>query len=241
MATPPRTVMIVDDEPDILEMVDLLLSGEGYRVLQAGGGAAAVKLLQTERPDFIFLDIMMPDMDGHAVCQHIRRQEALRQTPVFMLTAKNDVNHIGRALDTGANGFIVKPFDTEALLRVVAVSLSGGRPEEFYSAGRTLVKRPREAVLPSADSRVAFLTLSEPKADFSVAVSVCDGQHYNLLSVWQREEKDRCITTALLNVATSEHFGALLNRMLVEPGVQVLHCAIYRTVEDIPMHKLESA
>lgn len=234
MVTAAKTILIVDDEPDILELLDLLLGGEGYRVLQAGGGAAALAVLQNERPDLVFLDIMMPDVDGHAVCAQIRSQERLRHVPVYMLTAKNDVAHIGRALDAGAHGFIVKPFDTEELLRVVASCL-GGQRTDFYRAGQA------EPGKGQGDSRVVCLGLSEPKAEYSVVVGVCDDQHYNLLSLWQRDEAHRCVTTALLNVNASEHFGELLNRILAVPRVEILHCSIYRTIEDVPMHKLERA
>ncbi|MCE9614662.1 MAG: response regulator [Lentisphaerae bacterium] len=234
MATSAKTILIVDDEPDILELLDLLLAGEGYRVLQAGGGAAAMAALAAERPDFVFLDIMMPDIDGHAVCAHIRGQERLRDVPVYMLTAKNDVAHIGRALDAGAHGFMVKPFDTEDLLRVVAACL-GGERTDFYRSGQ-----PAGGARPG-DSRVACLAIAEPKAEFSVIVGVCEDQHYNLLSLWQRDEPTRCMTTALLNVTASEHFGTLLNRILAVPRVEILHCSIYRTIEEVPMHKLEHA
>jgi CheY-like chemotaxis protein len=241
MTAHARTVLVVDDEPDILELLQILLGGAGYRVVTAGGGRQAMQTLDQLCPDLVLLDIMMPDVDGHAVCAHIRGQDRLRAVPVYFLTAKNDVSHIGRALDHGANGFIVKPFDTEDLLNLLEACFSGGQTI-FYSPGKAVMVTPPRRTPASSDSRVAVLSLTEPHAAFSVVVGAAETPYHHLLSLWQREDGDLCVTTAVLNLESSEHFGDLLNRVLAAPGgVHILHCSIYRRLEDVPMHKLEHA
>jgi DNA-binding response OmpR family regulator len=240
MASPARTVMIVDDEPDILDMVDILLDSGGYKTLRADSGQVAMDMLDSHSPDLMLLDIMMPDVDGHAVCTYARAKQTLANMPIFMLTAKNDVANIGRALEAGANGFIVKPFDTEDLLRVIAAKLGGTQTAFYKSPGNTVPVDARAlAREASGAEQFACVTVSEPPAPFSTVIQACEDQHFNLLSLWQRDERDRQITTALLSISSSEHFGDLLNRILSTDDVDVLHCCIYRELSDVPIHKME--
>lgn len=236
----PRILIAEDDAHIRAGLVDALES-EGYAVEAVADGKAALDAFQKRRPDLVLLDIMMPDVDGHAVCAHIRGQDRLRAVPVYFLTAKNDVSHIGRALDHGANGFIVKPFDTEDLLNLLEACFSGGQTI-FYSPGKAVMVTPPRRTPASSDSRVAVLSLTEPHAAFSVVVGAAETPYHHLLSLWQREDGDLCVTTAVLNLESSEHFGDLPNRVLAAPGgVHILHCSIYRRLEDVPMHKLEHA
>jgi DNA-binding response OmpR family regulator len=235
-----QTILVVDDEPDILELLGILLKGAGYRVLAAPGARAALDLLERETVDFILLDLMMPEVDGYAVLERLRAHAPWRNIPVYILTAKNDVVNIAHALDLGAGGFLVKPFDTENLLRVVAACLSGNATA-FYSAGNTEPAQARDTRHSAGESPVAWLQLAEPRAPYSAVAQACEDQQYNLLSIWSEVRDDVQHTTALLDIANPEHFGGLLNRVLAHPEVQILHCAIYRALADIPLKKMEGA
>ena len=230
-----RTILAVDDERDIIEMLDLLLGGEGYRVLTAGGGQEAIDLLVAERPDLVLLDIMMPGVDGHQVCRHIKSRPELAAIPVLMLTAKNDIAHIAQAVDEGADGFIAKPFDVEPFLRVLEFRIAG-RQAEFYRSDQPIValdEMPDEQR--GQTYRIVFLDLFEPEEGFSAVVRACEEQTHVLLSLWQREaELEQSETTALLGLESSEQFGQLLNELLEFPGVRIANCTIFRDFAEIP-------
>lgn len=115
-------VLAVDDEPANLRLLDAVLSPRGHRVSTASSGAEALALLETEHIDLVLLDIVMPDMDGHAVCRHIRSDSATEFLPVVMITASGREQRLA-ALESGADDFITKPFDqSELLARVTSLA-----------------------------------------------------------------------------------------------------------------------
>ena len=105
-------VLAVDDEAGILRLIKLELAEEGFRVLTAGGGDEAMRLLEEQRPDIVLLDIIMPDMTGLEVMRRIREQS---NAPVILLTAKDGDKDKVRGLELGADDYIVKPFSPEEL------------------------------------------------------------------------------------------------------------------------------
>jgi len=112
----PRTVMVVDDDADILDVTRLTLEGGGYRVLPARSGAQALRTLEDSRPDLILLDINMPDMDGWQVLRLIKVDERTTSIPVAMFSIKMAVRDRLHGVQEGALDYIVKPFSTEDLL-----------------------------------------------------------------------------------------------------------------------------
>jgi DNA-binding response OmpR family regulator len=114
----PR-ILIVDDDVDALRLLRMALQGEGYEVIEASDGLAALRLAYEMRPDLIILDLMMPLMDGWLTCQRIRE---VWDTPVMMVTASAELDSRVRGLTIGADDFIAKPFDVDELqMRVAAV------------------------------------------------------------------------------------------------------------------------
>ena len=114
-----RKVLIVDDESNIAELVNLYLKKEGYETMVAGDGGKALELYRLFQPDLVLLDIMLPVMDGWAVCAKIRETDS---TPIIMLTAKGETIDKVAGLEMGADDYIVKPFEMKELLaRVHAV------------------------------------------------------------------------------------------------------------------------
>jgi DNA-binding response OmpR family regulator len=120
MATAKRTILVVDDEPHIVMGLRDALEFEGFRVIAASNGREGIALAKTESPDAIILDLMLPDLNGYAVCEEVRRTNAL--VPIVMLTARSQETDKVRGLDAGADDYVTKPFGVNELIaRVRAI------------------------------------------------------------------------------------------------------------------------
>jgi len=114
----PR-ILIVDDEPNIVLALEMLMKREGYEIRTVGDGERAVEAAEVFRPDLILLDVMMPRMDGYEVCQRIRADPSLKDISIVMLTAKGRAVEREKGLALGADLYITKPFSTrEVVLKV---------------------------------------------------------------------------------------------------------------------------
>ena len=111
-----KTIMVVDDERDLVETIKLKLSAEGYDVIEAYDGQEALEKMRQKRPDLVLLDIMMPQLNGYQVCREIKKDAKLKQIPVLMLTAKVQESDKFWGLETGADDYITKPFEFETLM-----------------------------------------------------------------------------------------------------------------------------
>ncbi len=118
-----QTILVVDDEPHIVELVQDYLKQAGYRVLTARDGQTALTLTRREHPDLIVLDLMLPgSLDGLEVCRRIRRDASLSDVPIVMLTARNEEVDKLIGLELGADDYVTKPFSPrEVVARVRAV------------------------------------------------------------------------------------------------------------------------
>jgi CheY-like chemotaxis protein len=110
-------VLVVDDDPDILDAICDILESEGYRVSRARHGVEALQRVESERPAIILLDLMMPVMDGLTFAQHLRERPQGRAIPIVVISAEGNPQ---RAAAVGAQGYLAKPFDIDALLAQVA-------------------------------------------------------------------------------------------------------------------------
>ena len=117
----PGTVLIVDDERSIVEILDFNLKKEGYQTLRAYDGAEGLRLAREGSPDVILLDVMLPKMDGFAVCAALRKEG--RNMPIIMLTAREEERDKVFGLETGADDYITKPFSMRELLARVKTNL----------------------------------------------------------------------------------------------------------------------
>jgi DNA-binding response OmpR family regulator len=116
------TVLIVDDEADVVDLVRYKLHGAGYATLTAGDGLEALRLARERRPDLIVLDLMLPEMNGEEVCRQLKQHPDTASIPVLMLTAKVQPEERIAGLETGADDYISKPFSPrELILRIEAV------------------------------------------------------------------------------------------------------------------------
>jgi DNA-binding response OmpR family regulator len=140
---PPARLLVIEDELPMRTALTDALEAAGYRVLNAANGQAGLDRALAEKPDLILLDLMMPKLDGLALCAELRRLAC--SVPVLMLTAKGQVEDRVRGLDVGADDYLVKPFSTEELLARVRALLRR-------------VQRPARLV--------QTLTLGEVRVDF---------------------------------------------------------------------------
>lgn len=119
-----HTVLIVDDEPMTRKLLRLMLSRANYEVLEAVDGREALDMVANHNPDAILLDVMMPGMNGYAVCMRLRSQAKTAQLPIIMLSARGDNEGIRRALEVGATQFMNKPIVPLVLLEQLEKALT---------------------------------------------------------------------------------------------------------------------
>jgi DNA-binding response OmpR family regulator len=144
MAAAKKTILVVDDEPHIVMGLRDALEFEGFRVISAAKGKDGIALARSESPDAIILDLMLPDVNGYAVCEELRRINAL--VPIVMLTARSQETDKIRGLDSGADDYVTKPFSVNELIaRVRAIfrraraSVARGAPAETLALGEVTV------------------------------------------------------------------------------------------------------
>ena len=116
-------VLVIDDEPEITEIVDSFLSEAGYQVMIENIPQNAVEIAKNFKPNIILLDIMMPDVDGYDICEALKKDPNLSTTPVIFLTGKDRNDDMGRSFKAGGDMFIKKPFSCERLLEIVNIVL----------------------------------------------------------------------------------------------------------------------
>lgn len=126
-----KKILIADDEKDIVELVAYNLEREGFAVLRAFDGRKALEVVNSDKPDLVILDLMMPEIDGMEVCRMIRRRTETAALPIIMLTAKSDSVDKILGLEIGADDYITKPFHVRELVaRVRAVLRRSERPAD---------------------------------------------------------------------------------------------------------------
>jgi len=108
-------ILVVDDEPSIVDVLTRFLSREGYGVVTAANGREALERVQQEQPDLILLDVTMPELDGFTVCQRLKEDERTALIPITMLTGLDDREHRTRGIESGADDFLTKPFEQSIL------------------------------------------------------------------------------------------------------------------------------
>lgn len=148
-----KTVLVIDDEPQIAEICRDYLTAAGFSVLTANAGDKGLALARKEKPDLIVLDLMLPGMDGLDVCRELRRESAI---PVIMLTARVEESDMLVGLELGADDYLTKPFSPRELVARVRTVLrraaGAAQPTEVIRAGDLTLDRARyKALLPHSE------------------------------------------------------------------------------------------
>jgi DNA-binding response OmpR family regulator len=151
------TIVVVDDEPNIADLVDLYLAREGFRVLKTGTGEGGLQAVREHRPRLVVLDVGLPDVDGLEVCKRLR---ATSQIPVIFLTARDSEVDRVLGLELGGDDYLTKPFSpAELVARVKAVlrRVDGGAAPEVMQVGEIAIDAGRREVRIAGDA-VEFTT-----------------------------------------------------------------------------------
>ena len=171
------TILVVEDERDVRELLSENLQREGFQVVAVGSGREAVQLVRRQRPELVLLDVMLPDLDGIEVCRSLKWDAETRQIPVVMVTAKAEESDVVLGLGVGADDYVCKPFRIRELVARIRTALRrltqqpGPAPErrrvehgpivvdldrhEAFIAGKSVRMRPMEL-------RILHLLVGEP-------------------------------------------------------------------------------
>ena len=173
------SILLVDDDPDILEIVSYNLSAEGYHIFTAENGKEAVKKAKKKKPDLIILDVMMPEMDGIEACEQIRKIPTLQNTIITFLTARGEDYSQMAGFDAGADDYITKPIRPKVLVSKVKALLRRLHSEELESnivtVGDLTINRDEykilngeeEIILPRKEFELLSLLASQPGRVFT--------------------------------------------------------------------------
>ncbi|MBN1127276.1 MAG: response regulator transcription factor [Sedimentisphaerales bacterium] len=133
-----ETILVVDDEQSILELVQYNLSRQGYRVLVAETGEGAIQIACNEKPNLIILDLMLPGIDGLDVCRCLKAEKKTKDIPILMLTARGDEEDVALGMEMGADDYILKPFSPKVLLARIRSALR--RKEDTAEEYATMIR-----------------------------------------------------------------------------------------------------
>jgi DNA-binding response OmpR family regulator len=122
-------VAVIDDDPDILKVLRVILGARGIEVQEALSGLKGFVMVKREPPDVVLLDIMMPDIDGFEVLRKLKLDPETADVPVIFLSAKTGKEHVDRGLSLGAQGYVTKPFDPEQLVDMIEEVAGWRMPE----------------------------------------------------------------------------------------------------------------
>ena len=168
-------ILLVDDEPDILEIVGYNLSNEGYKIITAKNGVEGVKKAKKEKPQLIILDVMMPEMDGIEACERIRKIPELSDTIITFLTARGEDYSQVAGFDAGADDYITKPIKPKVLVSKVKALLRRYKEEEEFASdvlkigsltidreAYKIILKGKELILPRKEFELLSLLTSKP-------------------------------------------------------------------------------
>ena len=179
------TVLVVEDEQKLRELVRSYLERAGFAVLSTGSGAEAISLARSARPDLVVLDLGLPDVPGQSVARELR---VAGSTPILMLTARSSEEDRIGGLELGADDYVTKPFSPrELVLRVQAILRRGGRPAGDeglvrYGGGVLVIDEPRRA----AEVRGTAVDLTPTEWGILVALAAVPGRVYSRLELINR-------------------------------------------------------
>ncbi len=188
------TILVVDDEPRYLSLVQINLETAGYSVVTAMDGQQAVDGVANEKPDIVLLDVMMPVMDGFTACERIREFSSV---PIIILTAKGEERDRVRGLDAGADDYIVKPFSAQELLARVRAVLRRAERDTVEGFHQPLFKHHElEIDLAKAQVKVGENEVSLTATEYRLlqtlanSIGVVQSPEDLLTTVWGPEYKD---------------------------------------------------
>ena len=168
-----KKIIVVEDEPDLVDVVTYNLQREGYSVLAAQRGDEGLNLIRSEGPDLVLLDLMLPGMDGLSICRQMKSDSSLSEIPIIIASAKGEESDVVIGLEMGADDYLAKPFSPRELLARIKAVLRRGAPRDV-SKDRVVI---RDLVIDSAkhevriEDEIISLTSTEFKLLYHLASS----------------------------------------------------------------------
>lgn len=192
-------ILVVDDDPDIRDILKLTLSEENYEVIEAANGEEALKIIASKPLELVLVDYKMPKLDGREVCRRVKKDLLLRHLPIIMVTGKGDINDKVGGIDAGADDYVVKPFEPKELLARIRMIL---RRTERDLEANPLTRLPGNvSILAELDKRL------HSKEPFAVCyVDLDKFKAYN--DIYGFEHGDEVIKeTARILIRTVQNYG----------------------------------
>jgi two-component system alkaline phosphatase synthesis response regulator PhoP len=149
-------ILIADDDPQIVELVQAYLEKKGFAVMLAADGESALERVARERPDLVVLDIMLPKLDGWAVCRRLREDPDTRTIPIVMLTSRGEEMDRVLGLELGADDYVTKPFSPRELVARIKAAANHERVHEAHPARVDTPNRTRTDFIRASGRRYTF-------------------------------------------------------------------------------------
>lgn len=167
-----KTILIVDDEEDILGLVEFHVQQQGYKTLKAASGETALKLARNEKPDLVILDLMLPGIGGLDVCKYLKSEPSTAHVPIIMLTAKGEETDIVKGLELGADDYVTKPFSPKVLMARLKSVI---RRKDGSADGKTGLSHYREITIDPGRRKikVAETTIELTYTEFEILQFLC--------------------------------------------------------------------
>ncbi len=173
-----KTILIVDDEPDIIEILEYNFNKEGFQVFTANNGEDAIKLAEKKQPTIILLDVMMPELDGMETCRRLREKPIFKDTLILFLTARGEDYSEIAGFDAGADDYIKKPIRPRTLVVRIKSLLKRKFPEEnnniltignleLHAENRKVILNNKEINLPKKEYEILLLLMKKPEKVFT--------------------------------------------------------------------------
>ncbi len=205
-----KTVLVIDDEPELLRLLDYNLTKAGYLALQARDGPSGLAAVRKHAPDLVILDVMMPGLDGLEVCKALRNDPATAALPILMLTAKTEESDRVLGLELGADDYVVKPFGVRELLARVKALLrrreAASAPREILKAGKLVIDSGRRTV--TAAGKPVELTATE--FNLLRALAERPGRVFSRENLIERTRGDEAVVTER---AVDVHVSSLRHKL----------------------------
>ena len=135
-----KKIIVVEDEPDLVDVVTYNLEREGYSVLASQRGDEGLNLIRSEAPDLVLLDLMLPGMDGLSICRQMKSDSSMREIPIIIASAKGEESDVVIGLEMGADDYLAKPFSPRELLARIRAVLRRGAPTSGASDDRIVAR-----------------------------------------------------------------------------------------------------
>ncbi len=135
-----KKIVVVEDEPDLVDVVTYNLEREGYSVLASQRGDEGLNLIRSQAPDLVLLDLMLPGMDGLSICRQMKSDSSMKEIPIIIASAKGEESDVVIGLEMGADDYLAKPFSPRELLARIRAVLRRGAPKVNVSVDRIVIR-----------------------------------------------------------------------------------------------------